>query len=52
MSKQCRARGIAGSAADFLICSVAHRRRRQIFTTDRDFEKYAEVISASLYRVS
>lgn len=49
MHNQCRARGVAGSAVDFLICSVAHRRDWQIFTTDRDFSAYAKVLPVKLY---
>lgn len=46
---QCRSHGIAGSATDFLICSIALRRDWQIFTTDRDFTRYARVIPLKLY---
>jgi predicted nucleic acid-binding protein len=49
MHNHCRARGIAGSAIDFLICSIAHRRNWQIFTSDRDFEHYARVLALNLY---
>jgi len=48
MSNQCRSRGIAGSPVDFLICAVAHRRGWTIFTTDRDFQNYAEVLPVRL----
>jgi len=44
MHNQCRTRGVAGSAIDFLVCAVAHRRGWQVFTTDRDFERYARVL--------
>jgi predicted nucleic acid-binding protein len=44
----CRSRGIAGSAIDFLICAVAHRRGWAIFTSDQDFHKYASVIPLQL----
>lgn len=40
MSNTCRAAGVAGSSADFLICAVAVRRDWEIFTADRDFEQY------------
>ena len=43
MNNQCRSRGIAGSAADFLICAAAHRRGWAILTIDRDFQNYASV---------
>ena len=49
MHNQCRARGITGSAIDFLICAVAHRRDWQVFTTDRDFERYGRVLPVELY---
>jgi len=49
MHNQCRRRGIAGSAIDFLICAVAFQRKWQIFTTDRDFERYRNVLGTKLY---
>lgn len=49
MSNACRARGIAGSGTDFLICAVAHRYKWQIFTTDRDFVHYAAALPIRLY---
>jgi predicted nucleic acid-binding protein len=49
MRNQCRSRGIAGSAVDFLICSAAHRRGWAILTTDRDFQNYASVLPLRLY---
>ena len=50
MHNQCRARGVAGSVVDLLICSVAYRRGWQIFTTDQDFEQYAKTLPIKLYR--
>src|SRR5579863_7035610 len=44
LNNQCRARGIAGSAIDFLICAVAHRRKWKIFPSDRDFERYGKLL--------
>lgn len=49
MHNQCRTRGVAGSVVDLLICSVAHRRGWQVFTTDQDFERYAKVLPVKLY---
>ncbi len=49
MHNRCRTRGIAGSAIDFLICATAHRRKWQVFTTDRDFERYGKVLGVELY---
>ncbi len=52
MQNQCRNRGIAGSAIDFLICAVAHRRQWEIFTTESDFERYERVLAIKLYAVA
>jgi predicted nucleic acid-binding protein len=52
MHNQCRARGVAGSTIDFLICAVARRRGWQVFSTDRDFERYAKVFPLKLYAAS
>lgn len=52
MNNRCRARGIAGSAIDFLICAVAHRCGWHIFTTDRDFQHYATVLPLRLFSTS
>ncbi len=49
---QCRSRGIAGSAVDFLICAAASRRGWQIFTTDQDFTRYAKAFPLQLYNVT
>jgi predicted nucleic acid-binding protein len=49
MSNECRSRGIAGSAVDFLICASAQRRGWAIFTTDQDFQNYASVLELPLY---
>jgi hypothetical protein len=49
MNNRCRTRGIAGSAIDFLICAVAHRRGWQIFTTDNDFLHYRTVLPVVLH---
>lgn len=46
---QCRAAGIAGSAADFLICAVAAARNWPIFTTDKDFQQYAKALPIRLH---
>jgi len=49
MHNRCRTRGVAGSALDFLIWAVAHRRGRQVFTTDRDFGRYDRVLPVKLF---
>jgi predicted nucleic acid-binding protein len=51
MSNQCRARGIAGSPIDFLICVVAHQQSWQIFTSDGDFKNFSNAIPVNLYVV-
>lgn len=52
LNNRCRARGIAGSPIDFLICATALRHNWQIFTTDRDFLRYASVLPLKLYHVA
>jgi predicted nucleic acid-binding protein len=49
MNNACRARGIAGSPVDFLICAAAHLRNWHVFTTDRDFARYGKVLRLRLY---
>lgn len=46
---QLRSNGIAGSTVDLIICAVAHRYRLPIFTTDRDFERYARHLPIRLH---
>ena len=50
-SNQCRAHGISGSAIDFLLCAAAHRRHAALFTTDRDFQRYASIIPLRLLSI-
>jgi predicted nucleic acid-binding protein len=52
LNNQCRARGIAGSAIDFLICAAALRRNWQLFTTDLDFLRYSAVLPLKVYKVT
>jgi hypothetical protein len=49
---QCRSRGIAGSAIDFLLCAAASRRDWQIFTTDHDFTRYATVLPLKILQIT
>lgn len=44
----CRAKGIAVSAVDALLCAVALRGDFPIFTTDSDFKHYARVLALKL----
>jgi predicted nucleic acid-binding protein len=46
---RCRAKGIQGSNADFLICAAASRRDLAIYTTDRDFDQYAKLLDLTLH---
>jgi predicted nucleic acid-binding protein len=50
-SNICRAKGIAASVVDILICVVAQRRGLAVFTIDPDFEKYARELPLKLYPV-
>ena len=45
----CRAKGVSGSAIDFLLCAAALRRDLSIFTTDRDFKRYARQLPLQLH---
>jgi len=46
---RCRARGVAGSTIDFLVCAAALRRDWPIFTTDQDFLRYARCLPIRLH---
>lgn len=50
ISNACEAHGIAASSIDMLICSVALRRSWAVYTSDRDFERYAKHVKLELYR--
>jgi predicted nucleic acid-binding protein len=45
----CRRNGIQGSNTDFLICSVAHGRDLEIFTSDNDFLDFQQHLPIKLY---
>lgn len=45
----CRTRGVQGSNTDFLLCATAIRLGIPIYTTDRDFETYAEHFPIELH---
>jgi predicted nucleic acid-binding protein len=51
MSNECRRRGITGSPVDFLLCAVAEHHKWQIFTSDRDFERYRRILGLTLFSV-
>lgn len=46
---RCRTQGIQGSNTDFLICAVALHHGLGIFTTDRDFHQFAQVLPLVLH---
>ncbi len=48
-SNLCRQKGIQGSHIDFLICAVADRLKMSIFTCDKDFEYFSQVIPVTLH---
>jgi hypothetical protein len=47
---RCRTRGIVGSAIDLLLCAVSTGYGAAIYTTDRDFHRYAVVLRLKLHR--
>ena len=49
-SNACRARGIAASVVDALICQIALSRQWNIFTTDPDFTSYAKALPIKLHK--
>lgn len=46
---RCRAKGVTGTPIDMVLCAAAERYGLSIFTTDRDFERYADVLSIRLH---
>ena len=46
----CRNKGVQGSHVDFLICSVAATEKVPVFTTDRDFTRYAKHLGIQLLK--
>jgi predicted nucleic acid-binding protein len=46
---QCRAKGVAVSIVDVLLCAVAMKREWGIFTTDPDFLNYARILPLKLH---
>ena len=51
LSNKCRKKGVQGSHIDFLICAVANRMDIPIFTNDKDFEHYQNIISIKLFKI-
>jgi predicted nucleic acid-binding protein len=50
-SNKCRKKGVQGSHIDFLICAVANRIDIPIFTNDKDFVHYQNIISIKLFKI-
>jgi predicted nucleic acid-binding protein len=48
-SNACRARGIAASVVDALICQIALSRQWNIFTSDTDFASYSKALPIKLH---
>lgn len=46
---RCRAQGVTGTPIDMVLCAAADQFGLSIFTTDRDFERYAEVLPLRLH---
>ena len=46
---KCRAKGVAVTAPDMLICAVAHGRQWAVFSADPDFQKYARVLALKMH---
>jgi predicted nucleic acid-binding protein len=46
----CRQHGIQGTAIDLLICAAAIRHSMKVFTTDTDFDQYANHLPVKLHR--
>lgn len=46
----CAAKGVAGSAIDFLLCAVALQHSMALFTSDADFPRYARHLPLRLHR--
>lgn len=47
----CRSNGIQGSHIDFLITAAAINRNIAIFTTDKDFIHYSEIVELKLHKI-
>lgn len=50
-SNRCRAKGIAMSSVDALLCAVSLRRRLALFTQDQDFTRYARMLPLRLHPI-
>lgn len=48
-SNDCRARGVAVSVSDILLCAIALARDWSIFAADPDFKSYAKILPLKLH---
>jgi predicted nucleic acid-binding protein len=48
-SNECRAKGVAVSVSDILICAIALSRGWSVFATDPDFKNHARVLGVKLH---
>jgi|SRR3974377_77038 len=46
---RCRAKGVAVSIVDILLCAVAIKRQWAVFSTDPDFSSYAKVLPLRIH---
>jgi len=46
---RCRAKGLAVSIVDILLCAVAIKRQWAVFSTDPDFSSYAKVLPLRIH---
>jgi predicted nucleic acid-binding protein len=46
---RCRAKGIAVSIVDILLCAIVIKRQWAIFTTDPDFSNYGRVLPLQIH---
>lgn len=46
---RCRQKGIQGSNTDFLLCATALNHDLVLYTTDHDFERYADLLGVHLH---
>jgi predicted nucleic acid-binding protein len=48
---ECRRNGIQGSHIDYLICAVAVSNQMKIFTLDKDFDNYKNIVPIELEKI-
>jgi predicted nucleic acid-binding protein len=48
---RCRQKGVQGSNTDFLLCAIARNRKLSLFTSDKDFDRFAKILGVQLHNV-